>query len=117
MSGILQQLVTFVVKALTPQTLGKQTTLSQETQEALSQPLTAVATQQEETSLLFDMDLPEDWAKKVDDLEKSWKGNLYDYSCKLCGVKITTTYILTLPFHCPDHKVLLQPVQVYPEVQ
>lgn len=112
MSEILQRLVTYAAKALTLSTLGKQTTSSQETREAPSQPLTEAATHQEATSPSFDTDLPENWTPSAEAIYYRPRPNLYEYSCKFCGVKLTTTYNLTMSIRCPDHKVLLQSQQV-----
>jgi hypothetical protein len=112
MSEILQRLVTYAEKALTRSTHGKQTTLSQETLEAPSQPLTEAVTQPEATSPSFDADLPEDYTPNPETIFYRPRPKLYEYSCKFCGVKLTTTYTLTMPMRCPDHKVLLQSQQI-----
>lgn len=112
MSEILQRLVTYAVKALTRSTHGKQTTSLQETLEVPSQPLTEAVTQPEATSPSFDTDLPENWQPTPERILYRPRPNLYEYSCKFCGVKLTTTYTLTMPMRCPDHKVLLQSQQV-----
>lgn len=114
MSEILQRLVTYAVKALTPTTHGKQTTSSQETLEAPSQQPTVAATPQGATSPSFDSDLPEEFVAHPDTPYIRVRPFLYEYSCKFCGVKLTTTYTLTLAIRCPDHKVLLQSQKVAP---
>lgn len=114
MSEILQRLATYVVKALTPSTLGKQTTSSQETLEVPSQPPTVAATHPEATSHLFDRDLPEEFVSHPETPYLRIRPALYEYSCKFCGVKLTTTYTLTMAIRCPDHKVLLQSEKVAP---
>lgn len=112
MSEILQRLVTYAAKALTRSTHGKQTTSLQETLEAPSQPLTEAVTQPEATSPSFDTDLPEDYTPTPEATLHRPRPNLYEYSCKFCGVKLTTTYTLTMAIRCPDHRVLLQAEQV-----
>ena len=33
---------------------------------------------------------------------------LHQYACGFCGVKIETTYLITLPMKCEAHNVMLQ---------
>jgi DNA-directed RNA polymerase subunit RPC12/RpoP len=112
MSEILQRLVTYAAKALTLSTHGKQTTSSQETLEAPLQQLTEAVTQPEATSPSFDTGLPENWQPTSEPIFYRPRPNLYEYACKFCGVKLTTTYTLTMAIRCPDHRVLLQSQQV-----
>jgi DNA-directed RNA polymerase subunit RPC12/RpoP len=115
MSEILQRLVTYAVKALTPMTHGKQTTLLQETLEAPLQQPTVAATPRGATSPSFNTDLPEEFVSHPETPYLRVRPSLYEYSCKFCGVKLTTTYTLTLAIRCPDHKVLLQSEKVSPK--
>ena len=48
---------------------------------------------------------PENPDRKIYKLPKV---KLHQYACKFCGVKIETTYLITLPMKCEAHNVLLQ---------
>lgn len=64
--------------------------------------------QPEGTSPSFDDDLPEDYAFDTAPFRNNSQTPMYEYYCNFCGVKVTSTYTLTLPMQCLDHKVLLQ---------
>jgi len=64
--------------------------------------------QPEETSPSFDADLPTSSVIDTAPFRNNSATKMYEYYCKLCGVKVTTNYTLTLPLQCLDHKVLLQ---------